>query len=132
MTAVHVPARLALALTLATLGAGCTIGRVYRGAPLRADPAAIVEGQSTKADVLEELGPPIEIAHQTDGDAFIYRYDKRNFSSLTLEEPVFTGLMIFSYRRQFDAGDRVVVLFDFDGVVRAVAHERQTDDMPRL
>ena len=124
--------RQTLVVALSLLVGGCTIGRIHHGAPLRADPAAIVEGESTKEDVLRQFGPPVEIAHQTDGDAFIYRYDRRNFSSLTLEEPVFTGLMIFSYRRQFDAGDRLVVLFDFDGVVRAVAFEQQTGDLPTL
>ena len=127
-----ITANAAAFLLLATMAAGCTIGRSYQGVPLVADPSLIVAGESTKSDVLRVFGPPEQIAHQTDGDAFIYRYSQQNFSSITIEEPVFTGMMLFSYRRQFDAGDRMVVLFDFDGVVRAVAMENQTEDLPLL
>jgi hypothetical protein len=125
-------AGVAILLLAATMAAGCTIGRGYQGVPLVADPTVIVAGESTKSDVLRVFGPPEQIAHQTDGDAFIYRYSQRNFSSITIEEPVFTGMMLFSYRRQFDAGDRMVVLFDFDGLVRAVAFDNQTEELPLL
>lgn len=125
-------AGVAAALLVILLVSGCTIGRIYRGAPLPADPSLIVEGESTKADVLRLLGPPDQIAHQTDGDAFVYRYERQNVSSIRLEEPAITGLMVFSFRRQFNRRDQLVVLFDFGGVVRAVALERETDKIPQL
>jgi len=111
---------------------GCTIGRVYRGKPLAADPALLVEGQSTKADVLHLFGPPDQITHQTDGDAFVYRYVRQNFASLTLSDPVFTGLFLFNFRRQLEASERLVVLFDYRGVVRGVGYDRDTKRLPAL
>ncbi|HXQ24543.1 MAG TPA: hypothetical protein VN812_22870 [Candidatus Acidoferrales bacterium] len=122
---------LLLAGALATLVSACTVARYYYGAPLRGDPAVLVEGQSTKADVLHLLGPPLQINHQTDGDAFVYTYDRENFSSLTVREPI-SGQMIFTYRRDFDKRDTLVVLFDFVGVVRGVAVDHRTEELPAL
>jgi outer membrane protein assembly factor BamE (lipoprotein component of BamABCDE complex) len=119
------------AVAMALLCTGCTIGRVYRGAPLRGDPTLLVEGKSTKSDVLRLLGPPERITHQTDGDAFVYAYDRQNFSSITIQEP-FTGQLVLKYNRLHHNRDLLVVLFDFGGTVRAVARESQTSDMPRL
>ena len=71
-----VPLRIAAGFgvaVLATMGlSGCTIARYYGGAPLRSQPTALVEGQSTKHEVLQLFGPPTLITHQTDGDAFVY------------------------------------------------------------
>ncbi len=110
---------------------GCTIARWYSGVPLRADPAVLVKGESTKTDVLQLFGTPTQIMHQTDGDAFLYAYNRWNYSSLTLVEP-FTGQRVFSYTRGFNNRDRLVVLFDYFGVVRAVAAEHETRAMPHL
>lgn len=118
-----------VALTLAA--PGCTIARYYSGVPPRAEASVLVEGESTKSDVLRVFGPPTQITHQTDGDAFVYAYDRINFSSITLQEPI-TGQRVFTYRREFDNRDRLIVLFDFGGVVRGVAAEHQTEHMPPL
>src|SRR5207247_253851 len=67
--------------TMALLISGCTVGRFYRGVPLRADPSALVEGESTKSDVLRLFGPPWQVSHQTNGDAFVYLYQQQNWSS---------------------------------------------------
>lgn len=125
--------RAALAIVLLGLGlSGCTIGRTYSGVPLRGDPARIVQGTSSRADVLEVLGPPDSIVHQTTGDAFIYRYRRTNSSSLTIREPFFLRQPIFSYNREFRAADTLVVLFDFHGVVQSIAHDQDTQDLPIL
>jgi outer membrane protein assembly factor BamE (lipoprotein component of BamABCDE complex) len=116
---------------LALFVSGCTISRVYRGAPLRGDPALIEAGKSTKGDVLRILGPPDLIQHQTDGDAFVYIHSQQNFSSFTAQEP-FLRYRVFTYRRQLENSDRVVVLFDFHGVVRAVAQEKEVEELPLL
>jgi hypothetical protein len=113
------------------LAAGCTIARWYAGVPLRGDPAVLVKGQSTKGDVLEVFGPPTQITHQTDGDAFLYAYDRWNYSSFTIVEPI-TGQRVFSYTRGFNSHDRLVVLFDYFGTVRGVAVEHETQQMPTL
>lgn len=122
---------LVIACAVAVLSAGCTIARSYRGAPLRADASVLVEGQSTKGDVLRSFGPPTQITHQSDGDAFVYSFDRLNYSSFTLQEPI-TGQRLFSYRREFNNRDRLVVLFDFSGVVRSLAVEHHTPEMPAL
>jgi len=119
-------------LALALLTSGCTVGRLYRGRPLQADPTALVEGQSTKSDVLRLFCPPDQITHQTDGDAFLYMYNRQNYSSFTLQEPVFTGLFLFNFSRQYDSRDQLIVLFDYAGVVRGVAADRRTEEMPVL
>ncbi|MFI5398172.1 MAG: hypothetical protein ACHQ9S_21765 [Candidatus Binatia bacterium] len=116
---------------LALAAPGCTIARYYSGVPLRADAAILVEGESSKSDVLRIFGPPTQITHQTDGDAFVYAYDRVNFSSITLQEPI-TGQRVFTYRREFSNRDRLIVLFDFTGIVRGVAVDRHTQDMPAL
>ncbi len=125
-----VNASVACALALAVCG-GCTIGRFYNGAPLRADPSVLAEGRSTKADVLRLFGPPTQITHQTDGDTFMYLYRKQNSSSFRLQDPI-TGINWFTYSRWLENRDTLVVLFDFNGVVRGVAVEHRTGEMPAL
>jgi hypothetical protein len=122
---------LAFDSAFAVLATGCTIGRYYKGAPLRGEPAVLVEGQSTKNDVLRVFGPPDLITHQTDGDAFVYERRQQNFSQFTVQEP-FSGQRVFTYRRQLDSRDALVVLFDFTGVVRGVAVDRRTEGLPPL
>jgi hypothetical protein len=116
---------------VALLNGGCTIARWYSGVPLHGDPAVLVQGESTKSDVLQLFGPPTQITHQTDGDAFIYAYDRWNYSSFTVAEPI-TGQRVFTYTRGFNNRDRLVVLFDFYGVVRGIAVEHRTEEMPVL
>lgn len=113
------------------MSGGCTVSRVYRGTPLRGDASEILAGTSTKSDVLRVLGPPDQITHQTDGDAFVYSYSQQNFSSLTVQEP-FLRYRVFTYRRQLENRDRIVVLFDFFGVVREVAQETEVEELPVL
>lgn len=111
---------------------GCAITRLYGGARLRGDPARIVEGQSTRGDVLRILGPPDSIEHQVWGDAFVYRYRQVNSASITIDDFVFTGQTIFSFGRTFDNSDTLIVLFDFNGVVNGIAADRDTEEMPLL
>jgi hypothetical protein len=118
-------------LLAATLASGCTVARYYQDVPLRGDPSVLVEGQSTKSDVLRLFGPPQQIQHQTNGDAFVYAYERTNYSSLRLQDPI-TRINWFTYTRQLDSHDRLVVLFDFAGVVRGVAVDHHTQEMPVL
>ena len=119
------------ALGLVLFVGGCTIARWYSGVPLRADPAVLVKGESTKSDVLQLFGAPTHIMHQTDGDTFLYSYDRWNYSSLTLAEPI-TGQRVFTYSRGFNNRDRLVVLFDYFGVVRGIAVDHETRQLPTL
>ncbi|GIW45254.1 MAG: hypothetical protein KatS3mg077_2536 [Candidatus Binatia bacterium] len=117
-----------VALALLTASA-CTIARTYQGPPLRGDVATIVPGKSTRSDVLREFGPPTQIFHQTNGDAFVYTYARLNYSAFRLRDPI-TGTNWFTYTRRFETRDRLLVIFDFDGVVRDVAWDRHTQDLP--
>src|SRR5262245_50207238 len=110
---------------------GCTIGRYYTGAPLRAEPSAVIEGQSTKSDVLRLFGPPTQINHQSDGDAFVYLYRQQNTSTFRVQDP-FIGFNWFTYSRYLDSRDTLVVFFDFAGIVRNVAVDHQVEEMPIL
>lgn len=105
---------------LMALGMSCSITRIYRGSPIRADPDQVLTaGTTTKGEVLKLLGPPDRIVRQHDGDAFLYRYVRRNVDALELEEPVFTNLTIFSYTRNEQRADLLLVLFDKEGVVKS-------------
>lgn len=53
--------------------------------------------------MLRSFSPPTQVTHQTDGDAFVYSYDRLNYSSFSLQEPI-TGQRLFSYRRKFVNG----------------------------
>jgi outer membrane protein assembly factor BamE (lipoprotein component of BamABCDE complex) len=129
---VLVAIRLATAcLVSISLMSGCTVARYYKDSPLRGDASSLVEGQSTKSDVLRLFGPPVLITHQTDGDTFVYAYERENYSSFHVQDPI-TGINWFTYTRQLDNHDRLVVLFDFAGVVRGIAVDRHTEDMPVL
>ena len=111
--------------------AGCTIGRFYNGAPLRADPSVLVEGRSSKSDVLHLFGPPTQITHQTNGDAFVYLYRQQNYSAFHVQDPI-TGINWFTYTRQLENRDTLVVLFDFNGIVRGLAVDHRVGEMPPL
>ena len=123
---------LCVAAAALVTSAGCTISRMHVGVPLRGDPEALVAGESTKEDVLRDFGPPTEIAPQTDGDAFIYRYSRANVATLSVQEPFFTDIFIFQYTRSFVRRDVLYVLFDWNGVVRGVGERDETTDIPIL
>lgn len=107
------------------------MARSYSGTPLRGDVRRIVPGTTTRSEVLREFGPPTQIFHQTNGDAFVYTYQRSNFASFQIRDPI-TGTSWFTYRRSLENRDRLLVIFDFDGVVRDVAWDHHTEEMPPL
>jgi len=129
--------RSVLASTLVVLvlstAAACSIVRSTRGSPLRAVPAEhLVLGETTKADVLRIFGPPTGIVRQFDGALFVYSRAKRHKDTLRLEEPVFTGIEVFSYTRSDTREDRLVVQFDAEGVVRSFGYAEGTLELGGL
>ena len=120
-----------VAVTLAVLVGGCTVGRYYRGVPLRADPSALQEGESTRHDVLNVFGPPDRILQNASGDTFIYEYERENYSSFRLQDPILRFTW-FTYSRSLGQRDRLVVVFDLGGVVRGVAVDQHTEELPML
>ncbi len=124
---------LAITFLLIITVCGCTIGRVYRGSELRADPRErIVVGTTTKAEILRIFGPPYWVQKQYDGDIFVYTYLRKNSSMLTLEESVFTNITFFVYRRMQEKRDSLVILFGKDGVVKDYGHYEGTGELKPL
>jgi len=122
-----------LAVLVLSTGPACSIVRSTRGSPLRAVPAEhLVVGETTKADVLRIFGPPTGIVRQFDGTLFVYRRAKRHKDTFRLEEPVFTGIEVFSYTRSDTREDRLVVQFDTDGVVRSFGYAEGTRELGGL
>ena len=119
------------AVAVAMLIGGCTIGRYYRGVPLRADPNGLQEGESTRHDVLNVFGPPDRILQNASGDTFIYEYERENYSSFRLQDPIIRFTW-FTYSRSLGQRDRLVVVFDLGGVVRGVAVDQHTEELPML
>ena len=122
--------RFALALLAGSLACGCTIVRTYVGNELPAiSDGQLVPGTTTKADVLRQLGPPDRLVRQYEGDVFVYAYVRRNENSIEISEPVFTKLLIFSYTKEQEKSDRMVLLFDRAGTLTGVGFRRGTEQL---
>lgn len=123
-------ARSLAALAALALASACTLVRTYSGNELPpAIDEQVVAGRSTKAEVLRDLGPPDRLVRQYDGDVFVYAYIRRNMDTLELSEPVFTHLTIFSYTRTQEMSDRMVVIFDRNGIVTGIGFRRGTEQL---
>ncbi|MEX2208384.1 MAG: hypothetical protein WEF50_19365 [Myxococcota bacterium] len=121
---------LVTALLLAT---ACTIQRDYIGNEFRELPeGSVVVGQTTKGEILELLGPPDRILRQYDGDVFVYAYIRRNATTIAIEEPVITNLMIFTYQKSQEKSDRRVVFFDRGGRLSGLGFRRGTEQLERF
>jgi len=121
---------LALLLCLTLIGPACTIGRRYVGSEIREDPFEnIVVDRSTRGDVLRHFGPPDRILRQTTGDVFIYRFDQRNSTRLSVEESFVTDLELFTWDKVQEKSDRLVVFFDREGVVSAFGFRRGREEL---
>jgi outer membrane protein assembly factor BamE (lipoprotein component of BamABCDE complex) len=111
----------------------CTIGRIYRGSEIREDPGKrIVIGTTTKGEILNIFGPPDWIQKQFDGDIFIYAYMRKNSSTLSLEDPVFTSMTFFTFNRVQEKRDSLVILFNKDGVVKNYGYYAGTRELEPL
>lgn len=121
---------LALMVFLIIAVCSCSIGRVYMGSEIKEDPREkIAVGSTTKSEILKIFGPPVLVQKQYDGDIFIYAYHRKNSTSLTIEEPVFTNITFFTYTRIQQKKDSLVILFDKDGVVKSYGHYEGTREL---
>ena len=124
---------LALTVLLIITVCSCSIGRVYMGSEIKEDPGErIAVGSTTKSEILKIFGPPILVQKQYDGDIFIYAYHRKNSTTLTIEEPVFTNITIFTYTRIQQKKDSLVILFDKDGVVKSYGYYEGTTELQPL
>ena len=123
-------ARALVAAAALALSPGCLIARTYVGNEVAADSERkLVPGTTTKAEVLRELGPPDRLVRQYEGDVFVYAYVRKNTETFELSEPVFTHLRVFSYTKDEEKSDRLVVLFDRAGIVTGVGFRRGTEQL---
>jgi hypothetical protein len=103
------------------------------GSPLRVDPRELlVVGETRKAEVLGQLGPPDRILRQKSGDVFVYRHDQRNSSEFEISEPVFTGLTLFQWEKVQDKSDRLMVFFDTQDVVSSFGYRQGRAELEPL
>ena len=108
----------------------CRIGRLYIGSEIKDDPRErVVIGATTKSEILKIFGPPYRVQKQYDGDIFVYDYFRKNSTTLTLEEPVFTNITFFEFKRIQQKKDSLVILFDKDGVVKSYGYYRGTTEL---
>lgn len=118
-----------MALSIITV-CSCRIGRVYIGSEIKDDPRErVVIGATTKSEILKIFGPPYRVQKQYDGDIFVYDYFRKNSTRLTLEEPVFTNITFFEFKRIQQKKDSLVILFDKDGVVKSYGYHRGTMEL---
>jgi hypothetical protein len=123
-------ARALAACAVLALASGCIIVRTYVGNELPAESdGRLVPGTTTKSEVLRDLGPPDRLVRQYEGDVFVYAYVRRNQTSFELTEPVFTRLRVFSYTKEQEKSDRMVLLFDRSGILTGVGFRRGTQQL---
>jgi outer membrane protein assembly factor BamE (lipoprotein component of BamABCDE complex) len=121
------------ALLVGACLSACTIGRRYTGVEIRDDPTARIQpGSTTRAEVLAIFGPPDRILRQTTGDVFVYRFERRNSTSFTLEEPIVTDMEIFSWNKVQEKSDQLTVFFDREGIVTGFGYRRGTEELDAL
>jgi hypothetical protein len=123
---------LVVALLALTLGA-CTIGRDYVGNSLRADPhTVLVPGRTHLSEVLAIFGAPDKIQRRKDGEILTYRFVRGNESVLELQEPVITGLSIFTYTKRQLKANRLTLFFGDDGVLSTFGYTSGVVELDRL
>jgi hypothetical protein len=140
---------LVCALGLVVLS-GCVMGRIYRDHPLDEQKIATIQrGVTTKAQILEQFGPPQEIETRelvaigggvdevlsgrgskpkaeslVGARYFRYSYSRANGFGIVL--------LLFNYLDFDQKNDSLVIFFDNQDVVQDVAYERDTDKLPRF
>jgi len=108
----------------------CEVVKMQVGSELRADPATIKIGQTTMPEVLELFGAPEKVQRRSRGDVFVYSYWRRDSRKLTLEEPVVTNTELYTYKVIREDSNRLVVIFDEEGVVTGYGHRTGDAERP--
>lgn len=112
------------ALLALSLLSGCALTFTEVGAPVPGSEGLEI-GRSTKAEVLDTLGPPRLVRRQFDGDLYTWRRTRSRRRSLTLL-PVYVKAFHYSdleWRR-----DDLSLLFDREGVLRGIGLRREIEE----
>lgn len=124
----RIASALSLCVSLAFVSA-CTIVKVYQGSKIRGNPAAIVVGKTTMEEVLADFGAPNRIQRRGDGDVFVYSYLRRDSKEISIEEELVTNAELLTYTTIQEKSDRLVVLFDANGIVKARGFAFETREL---
>ena len=109
---------LAILAILVLFSACTTLKRSYVGHPVEVNPnEAIIKGKTNKGEVLSIFGPPTKVMRQYDGDLFVYEYVYDKGVKFVIEEPIITGVQLFTYVKDDEKRDLLVILFDKQGIV---------------
>ena len=102
-----------LALALPVVLAGCLVTKTKDDLHIQPEAVAKIEvGKTTKAELLEALGPPREIIRLLDSEAFVWRH--------TVSKGAGFFLLLLNLQRSDTQHDAVTVIVDRAGIVRAV------------
>ncbi len=104
---------------------GCAFTYIEVGTAVP-DPSVLEVGVSTSEDALAVLGPPRIVRKQFDGELFSYRRLESKHRSLTFL-PVFVRLLHIASGEA--RRDDVTLLFDHDGVLRAIGMRLESEDL---
>lgn len=92
--------------------AGCINVQSERGVEARwqaLEPGAFVRGETTRAQVLDALGPPSQILSLAEGSAFYYMLEVTSGEGLVL--------LVYNTRTEATTYERAVFFFDENGVL---------------
>ncbi len=93
--------------------AGCYFGKTKEESPWDAQLVAKIEvGKTTKAQVLQLLGPPKQVVRLLESEAYMYTH--------TIQKDTGTYLILFNMRRQDTQFDAITVIINRQDVVTAV------------
>jgi outer membrane protein assembly factor BamE (lipoprotein component of BamABCDE complex) len=109
-----------LAAVLPLLLCGCLLTKSKDDFPLAPEDVARIEvGKTTKAEILQILGPPKQIVRLLDSEAFVYQH--------TIQKSTGLYLAILNLQRADKQHDAVTVIVDRKGVVTAVGSRFLSD-----
>ncbi len=140
----HAVVSLSSCCALAVLLSGCVMARTYRDHPLDQQKIATIErGVTTKAEVLERLGPPQEVDAREittvnlSADPFeppperivaarYFRYTYARGNGMAIIT------LLFNYLDFDQKSDNLVIFFDDDNKVQDYAFVKDTVRLPRF
>ena len=100
-------------LLLPFLSVGCYFSKSIQERPWDPEVVAGIEpGKTTKAEVLQRLGPPTEIIRLLESEAYVYRHP--------IEKQTGTFLIVLNMRRVDRQFDAVTVIINREDKVTAV------------
>ena len=111
-------------LGVLSLTAGCTIRHVHAGNRVTAEQVAALATITTKAEVLEQVGPPAAIELLPQGSVFLYRHVRSRGEGLEI-----TAVQASFERSESDRRDETLRV-EFDKQGRVVSYGFRAEPFP--